>query len=159
APKRVDAFILEHETSDWDVIHDVRLNNLSHIFRLHLAVPHCFRIDDHRWPMLTLVEASGFVGAYGTFETALGDRRLEELRQVASGSFGAAAASAARLALVDTDEDMLSEFGHMGIVSIARLCCWTRRLIPHLAKRLKTNSFCGHQDQVLRLRNRAGVPK
>ena len=99
----------------------MRLDDLGDIFRLHLSVPHGFRIDDDRGAVLTLVETSGFVGAKGAFESALGDGGLEELVQIASGAFGAASASAAWLALVGADEDVLLEFRHVGIVSVEQL--------------------------------------
>ena len=88
----VDALVLEDETGYGDVIQDVRLDDFSNIFGLHLAVPHCFGIDDHRGPMLTLIEAAGFVGAYRALQTTIGKCGLEELLQVASGTLRATSA-------------------------------------------------------------------
>ena len=116
-PGRVDALIFKHKAGDRDVIHDVRLDDLSDIFGLHLAVPHGFGIDDHRGPVLALIEASGFVGAHQSLETAIRNRRFEQLLQVALGALGATSANARGLALIGTDEDVFLKFGHIGIVS------------------------------------------
>ena len=162
----VDALVLEDETGYGDVIQDVRLDDFSNIFGLHLAVPHCFGIDDHRGPMLTLIEAAGFVGAYRALQTTIGKCGLEELLQVASGTLRATSAGAPRLTLVRTDEDVLSKFRHVRIVSMEWICpLRDRRERSRVAgcsarsKHLKTNLFVDHRDRILPSGNHAGAAK
>ena len=141
---RINAFVLQHEAGYRDVIHDVRLHDLGNILRLYSAVPHRLGIHDHRWSVLTLVEAPGLIGAHDALETAVGNSSLEELLQVAPSTLRAASAGASRLAYVGTNKDVLLKFGHVGIVSTESVvsCCKGGSLACGLMpKHMKTNSF------------------
>ena len=66
----VDALVCEAQPFDWTAMDEVFLNDLSGIFRLDVAVPDGFGIDNDRWAMFALVETSGFVDANRAAQTS-----------------------------------------------------------------------------------------
>jgi len=61
----IDARIGQTQPLHRPAIHQVLLHNLCGIFRLHMPIPDGLGIDDHRGPVLALVQASGLVDAHG----------------------------------------------------------------------------------------------
>lgn len=77
-----------------------------------MSVPSCFRINDDGRAVLALVEASGFVGADGAFQSKLSEPVFESFLQFAFSGGIATAARGVRIALIPADENMLFKFRH-----------------------------------------------
>jgi len=60
----IDAFISESQPLDGPSANQVLGNNFFRILGSNVAVPNRFRVNDHRWAMFALVEATRFVDAH-----------------------------------------------------------------------------------------------
>ena len=81
--RSVDAGLRQAEPLHRPAVHNMLLDDLSDIFRLHEAVPDRLRIDHDGWPVLALVQTTGFVGPYRRLQAGGADRLLEQLLQLA----------------------------------------------------------------------------
>ena len=77
ANRRVDTFIRQPQTLDRPLMNDVRFDNFRHVFGFDAAVPNCFRVNNHGWPVLALIQTTGFVGANGGLQSARGEFLFE----------------------------------------------------------------------------------
>lgn len=68
--RRIQAFLGDRQPLDGPSMQQMLPHNLVHIFRLYKAIPDRVRINDHRGPVLALVQATGFVCAYCGFSPA-----------------------------------------------------------------------------------------
>jgi hypothetical protein len=103
---RIDALLRQHQSLHWLSADNVRFDDLVDVLRLHSSVPHRIGIDDHRLPVLALVETSGFVRADFALEPALGDLVLEQFLEFGLACGIAASAGTAGIPLVCTDKHM-----------------------------------------------------
>jgi hypothetical protein len=65
----VDALLGQAQSLDGPAAHQVLIHDLRGVTGLHMAVPDGVGIDHNRWPMFALVQAKGFVDAYGGAES------------------------------------------------------------------------------------------
>jgi len=85
----VDALVCEAKPFYRSAVDQVFLHDLRGIFRLHMAIPDCFRVDDNGRTVFALVEASGLVDPDGAAEAgSLGE--LLQLRMQFAFAVGGA---------------------------------------------------------------------
>ena len=85
------------------------LNDLRDILRLDKAIPDRLGVNDHRRPVLALIQAAGFVGTHGRFQTCGSDRLFEQSLQLAFSVGRAAPARAAGFPLIGADKQVSLE--------------------------------------------------
>jgi hypothetical protein len=68
----IQAGIGDQQALYWFSADDVGSDDFLNVVLRYVAVPDCFRIDDDRWPMLALIEASGFIGSNSIADAMLG---------------------------------------------------------------------------------------
>jgi hypothetical protein len=90
----------------------MRLNDFFDIPELHTAIPNCLGIDDDGRAVLTLIEASGFVGANSTLQSKLSEAVFEGFLELTFCSGITAATRGFRLALVPANENMFFIISH-----------------------------------------------
>lgn len=73
----IQAGIGDHQALHGFSADDVGGHDFFDVVLRYMAVPDGFRIDDDGWPVLALVQASGFVGANGVADAMLGKRLFE----------------------------------------------------------------------------------
>jgi hypothetical protein len=66
---RIDALIRKPQPLYRPAAHKMLLHNLRRVRGLHVAVPDSFRVNNHRRPMLALIQTAGFVDADFAGET------------------------------------------------------------------------------------------
>ena len=102
----VDALLGKAETLHGTAANEVFFDDDGSVFRLDVAVPHGFRVDDNRGAVFALVEAAGLVDAHAAGEAG-GLSELLQLRvQLALAIGGAGWARRIGGALIVTDEDV-----------------------------------------------------
>jgi hypothetical protein len=100
----VDALISDPQAFDGTVFDDMRLNDLLDIRQRNAAVPDRLRVHNHGRTVLTLIQASGFVGANGRSNVGAGQRGFERPLQVSRSRGIAATARMAIGSLIAADE-------------------------------------------------------
>jgi hypothetical protein len=115
----VQAFILQPQSFHRTPADNVRVHDFIHVSQGNSAVPDGLGIDDKVRPVLTLVQASGLVGAYSAFQPALGQFLLEQLLQLGLLRRITTSARMSRWALVPANENMALEFRHGDIVQVS----------------------------------------
>jgi hypothetical protein len=101
----VDAAFRQAEALDRPPVDQVLADDLLDIADGYRPVPDLLGVDDHRGPVLALIEAAGFVGAHARLEPRPAHFFLKRLVQRLSLST-ARAAWRARIALIDADKDV-----------------------------------------------------
>ena len=88
---------------------DVALHDFRHVGFGFDLIPHAFGIDHDAWPLGTMIETSGFIGAYDVFQVQplrfLFKMGVERLRS----KLGATPTGIVGAPLVCTDENMSGE--------------------------------------------------
>lgn len=113
ARRRIQAPVRQTQALHRFSADDVRVDNLFHIRFRHMPIPHGFGIHDHVWPVLTLVQAAGLVGAHASFQPALSQLLFEEFLQPGFGRGIAASTGMPCRTLVPADENVMLELGHL----------------------------------------------
>jgi hypothetical protein len=113
ALRSIQAFVGNQQTLDRLPVQDVRFDDLLNVRRRYSPVPNTFRINDHRWSVLALVETSRHVGAHTFLEATQGELLFEEILQLSLTLGIAATAGMSRFPLIAADEEMLLELRHL----------------------------------------------
>jgi hypothetical protein len=81
-------------------------DDLFGVFRAHVAVPHTFRIDNHRGAVLALIETAGFVDAHAAAQPGFSGQLLQAGVKIAFSIAGAGWAGRFRRAHIVTDKNV-----------------------------------------------------
>jgi hypothetical protein len=107
----VDAALGQPQPLDGTSAGQVLADDLLHIFRLNMAVPHGLRINDNGWPVLALVETAGFVSADAGAETGGANGILKQALQLSLAVGGAGWAGTPWFTGIGTDKDVMFKSG------------------------------------------------
>jgi hypothetical protein len=91
---------------------DVRGYDLIEVILGNMAIPHRIGIDDHRWPVLALVEASGLVCTNGAADAVFGEPFLQFLLELAMTGRITASSRMVFVALVGANKNVLGKIRH-----------------------------------------------
>lgn len=100
----IDAPVGQTQSLDRTARQQMRGNNFVHIGFSDVPVPDGFRVDDHGWPMFTLVKASGLVDADAPLKAGRIHSLLEPCLQLRFAVGITAGTRTAGFALVDADK-------------------------------------------------------
>jgi hypothetical protein len=115
--RRVEAVIGRNQALDGLATENVGIDDFIYVGRSHTSIPDRVGIDDNIWAMLTLVEASGFVGAHSMLQSALRKFLLKDPLQFTFAAGITTAAWVSFWPLIDADKDVLVELGHINNVA------------------------------------------
>ena len=108
--------MIRHQQSGHDLtFHDVTFHNLGDIGFVADPVPDAFRVNNHTWPHRTMIEAPGLICAHQPFQIKPFGLALEMSVELFRSQVCAATARVVFRALVDADENVTLERGHMAI--------------------------------------------
>src|SRR6266702_8459918 len=117
----VDALLGQPQAFYRPAMDEMLFHDLGGILRPHMAIPDRFGIDHHRWPVLALVQAAGFVDAHLRPQPgSLGQLRQLRVKFALSIS-GAGRAEGAFRAHVMTNKHMVFKYGQTGDPPHSRL--------------------------------------
>jgi hypothetical protein len=103
---RVDALIAQAQPFDRSPAHEVLFHNFRGICRTYVAVPNPLWVNDHRWPVLALIQASRFVDADCAAKPSRFGQLLQLRMQFALSIGGARGPGSTFRACVVTDKNM-----------------------------------------------------
>src|SRR5581483_11437015 len=129
---RVDTRVGQHQPSHRAPVANVLLNDLVGVCFADTSVPDCLGINDHGWPVLALIEASGLIGSHATAQSVFHQLAFEHFLQVRAAIRRAASAGMARGPLIAANEDVMGELGHCFSYSAAD--CKVNGSTVHLRK-------------------------
>src|SRR5215831_8956616 len=108
--------MVRHQQSGHDLtFYDVTFHDLGDIGFVADPVPDAFRVNNHTWPHRTMIEAPGLICAHQTFQIKPLGLALEMSVELFRTQVCAATARVVFRALVDADENVTLERGHMAI--------------------------------------------
>jgi hypothetical protein len=110
ADRSIQALVSDDEPFNRPASDEVFAYDLGHVFNFDSTVPDSFRIDDDRWTMLALVEASGLVHADRSTNAGGPHSVLERCMQLAFAVVGTGGPSAPRFAKVRADKNVALKF-------------------------------------------------
>ena len=108
----VKARLGQHQARDRHAVDDMRLDDFSDIFQLHVAVPDAFGIHHYVRPMLALIQATSFISSHAAFEPPRGEFLLEAKLQRRLARGIAAPTRIFGRALINADKNVMLELGH-----------------------------------------------
>ena len=111
---RVDAFLGDAQALDRPAMDQVLLDDLRCVFGLDSAVPDCFRINNHIWTVLALVEAERLVDAHAAGDACGLGQLLKLCVQLAFAIAGAGWTRRAFGTDIMADENVVLEKGQAG---------------------------------------------
>lgn len=112
--------MIRHQQPGHDLaLEDMPLHDLGHIGFRADPVPDPFRIDDDTGAHVTMVEASGFVGAHDAFQIQPFGFTFKVGVEFVRSQVGAAAAGVVFRPLVGTNENMALKWRH-GVIGLYR---------------------------------------
>jgi hypothetical protein len=117
AGRRVKAIIIKHQPGHWEIIDNMRFDDLHDVFRLNIPIPDSFGIDDYRWTMFTLIKASRFIGSYSSFQPTARKFLFEGQLQAAQAFRITASTRIASRTLIGADKYMMFKFWHNSLSS------------------------------------------
>ena len=112
----VQAIIRDAQSFDRPSAHQVFANDLRAVLGLHIAIPHSAGINDHRRPVLALIETSGLVDAHRRAKRRFLSELLKQREEFALAIACTRWARRAFRALVVTNEDVMLECGQTNIL-------------------------------------------
>jgi hypothetical protein len=111
---RVQAFVCQHQSGDRYFVDNVRFDDFPNVFGSDSAIPDCFGINDHRWPVFALIQTTGAIGSDGGFQSARSQFLFEKQLQISQTLRVTTSARIFRRTLIGTDKNVLFKLRHSG---------------------------------------------